>query len=145
MNKFSKSACLGICLTFVLGGSACGVGTENDSVSSGRVTPIEANCRIYRPAHLGEGMISTMLPYLQQDGYGRALYLKSYTAAILENENLKAVFLPELGGRLWSLYDKVAGRELLYKNETIHFGNLSLRNAWFCGGVEWNVSISHEI
>jgi tetratricopeptide TPR_4 len=39
------------------------------------------------------------------------------------------------------LYDKVAKRELLYKNETIHFGNLSLRNAWFCGGVEWNVSI----
>lgn len=39
------------------------------------------------------------------------------------------------------MYDKVAKRELLYKNETIHFGNLSLRNAWFCGGVEWNVSI----
>ena len=44
-------------------------------------------------------------------------------------------------GVIWSLYDKVAKRELLYKNETIHFGNLSLRNAWFCGGVEWNVSI----
>ncbi len=123
------------------------LGEENPLADIKNINYIHAGYKLspeaehYRPAHLGEGMISTMLPYLQQDGYGRALYLKSYTAAILENENLKAVFLPELGGRLWSLYDKVAGRELLYKNETIHFGNLSLRNAWFCGGVEWNVSI----
>ena len=59
--------------------------------------------------------------------------------AILENRHLRAVVLLDLGGRLWSLEDKVAGRELLYNNDRIQLGNLGLRNAWFPGGVEWNL------
>lgn len=62
-------------------------------------------------------------------------------AAVIENDHLKAVFLPELGGRLWSLYDKDLQRELLYVNPVFQPGNLGLRNAWFSGGVEFNVGI----
>lgn len=91
--------------------------------------------------YINKGMISTMLPYLQQDGYNRELKNKSFNSIVLENENLKAVFLPELGGRLWSLFDKKANRELLYCNPVFQPGNLALRNAWFSGGVEFNVSI----
>ncbi len=91
--------------------------------------------------HIGKGMIETLLPYCIQDGYNRERRLRGFDAAILENEYLKAVFIPELGGRLWSLYDKVEGRELLYKNSVYQPANLALRNAWFSGGVEWNVGI----
>ena len=91
--------------------------------------------------HVGKGMIETLLPYCIQDGYNRKLKLRGFDAAILENEYLKAVFIPELGGRLWSLYDKVEGRELLYKNSVFQPANLALRNAWFSGGIEWNVGI----
>ena len=91
--------------------------------------------------HIGKGMIGTLLPYCIQDGYGRKRKLKGFDAAILENEYLKAVFIPELGGRLWSLYDKREKRELLYKNDVFQPANLALRNAWFSGGVEWNVGI----
>lgn len=123
------------------------LGEENPLADIKNISYIHAGYRVsdsarkYMPDHLGEGMIDTMLPYMQQDGYNRELKPKNYKAAVLENEKLKAVFLPELGGRLWSLYDKIQNRELLYKNENIRFGNLSLRNAWFCGGVEWNVSV----
>ena len=91
--------------------------------------------------HIGYGMISTLLPYTVQDNYDRNRETHEFLCAVLENEYLKAVFVTELGGRLWSLYDKKGGRELLYKNEVFQPANLALRNAWFSGGVEWNVGI----
>ena len=91
--------------------------------------------------YIGYGMISTLLPYTVQDDYDRNRSEKAFKCAVLENEYLKAVFVTELGGRLWSLYDKKGGRELLYKNDVFQPANLALRNAWFSGGVEWNVGI----
>ena len=91
--------------------------------------------------HIGKGMLNTILPYKIQDNYTRDLKPRKFKAAILENEYLKAVFLPELGGRLWSLFDKKENLELLYVNKVFQPGNLALRNAWFSGGVEWNVGI----
>ncbi len=91
--------------------------------------------------YINKGMISTMLPYRQQDGYNRERKNRTFNSVVLENKNLKAVFLPELGGRLWSLIDKKTNRELLYCNPVFQPGNLALRNAWFSGGVEFNVSI----
>lgn len=91
--------------------------------------------------YIGKGMISTLLPYRIQDGYTRVRSPRTFRAACLENEYMRAVFLPELGGRLWSLYDKRERRELLYRNDVFQPANLALRNAWFSGGVEWNVGI----
>ena len=91
--------------------------------------------------YIGRGMIPTMLPYFQQDAYDRARNERAFEAAVLENDRLRAVFLPELGGRLWSLFDKEKNRELLYVNPVFQPGNLALRNAWFSGGVEFNVGI----
>ena len=58
---------------------------------------------------------------------------------MLENEHLKATFLPELGGRLYSLVAKPGERELLFRNPLFQPANLAIRNAWFAGGIEWNV------
>lgn len=91
--------------------------------------------------YFGKGKIETLLPYLSQDEYDRNVSEKKFKAAILENEYLKAVFLPELGGRLWSLYHKKLKKELLYVNDVVQPCNLALRNAWVAGGVEWNVGI----
>lgn len=91
--------------------------------------------------HIGDGMIPTLLPYNEQNGYDRNRADKVYRAVVLENDFLKATFLPELGGRLWSLIDKETGMDLLYCNPVFQPGNLALRNAWFSGGVEFNVSI----
>jgi hypothetical protein len=85
------------------------------------------------------GNVRSVLPYLLQDDYARELAPQETSVAILENRYLRAVVLLELGGRLWSLEDKVGGRELLYNNDRIQLGNLGLRNAWFPGGVEWNL------
>ncbi len=87
---------------------------------------------------LGWETTQNVFPYSMQDGYSRELHYDGLDAVILENDNLRATFTPTLGGRLWSLYDKVAGRELLFANPVFRPANLALRNAWFSGGVEWN-------
>lgn len=90
---------------------------------------------------LGYGFETCGFPYTYQNNYSRELSDRSFQSVILENEFLKAVFLPELGGRLWSLYDKIARRELLFVNPVCRLGNLATRNAWFSGGVEFNCGI----
>ena len=52
------------------------------------------------------GALRGSYPYAHFNTYTRELTQVSYQAAILENDYLRAVFLPELGGRLWQLYDK---------------------------------------
>ncbi len=91
--------------------------------------------------YIGAGRIHSLLPYLIQDGYDRNKKNKAYDVAILENSRIKAVFIPELGGRLWSVFDKEKGKDLLYVNPVFQPCNLALRNAWFSGGVEFNVGI----
>ena len=85
------------------------------------------------------GNVTKVLPYLTQDRYNRKRVVKGLKSIVLENEYLIARFLPEYGGRLHSLYDKRAKRELLFANSVIQPCNLAIRNAWLSGGIEWNV------
>ncbi len=89
----------------------------------------------------GYGRRKNAYPYRQYNSYTRKLKEKDIRAAVLENKYLKAVFLPEYGGRLWELWDKETGTNLLYTNDVLRFSNLAIRNAWFSGGVEWNIGI----
>ncbi len=91
--------------------------------------------------YMGWGRIRSIMPYRIQDGYDRNREPRAFKTVELENEHLKAVFMPGLGGRLWSLYDKDRDRELLHANPVFQPANLALRNAWFSGGVEWNCGI----
>ena len=87
---------------------------------------------------IGYGMLPDGLPYTLQDDYDGPEEELTFQSAVLENEYLKAVFLPELGGRLWSLYDKENRRDLILANTRFLPCNLAVRNAWFAGGVEFN-------
>ncbi len=89
----------------------------------------------------GYGQRKTAYPYRQQNGYTRALRPAEVQAAVLENQWLRAEFLPQYGGRLWRLFDKQKGRDLLYTNDCLRPSNLAVRNAWFSGGVEWNCGV----
>ena len=95
--------------------------------------------------NMAYGRLPNTLPYTMQDGYTRQLGQRDFRVAVLENEILRATFLLELGGRLHSLLHKPSGREILYVNPVFQPANLALRNAWFCGGVEWNIgTIGHS-
>jgi tetratricopeptide (TPR) repeat protein len=80
-----------------------------------------------------------ILPYTMQDNYRRDLNLHTFTSVELESDRYHVVLLPELGARVVSLFDKEQQRELLFKNPKFQPANLSIRNAWFSGGIEWNI------
>lgn len=90
---------------------------------------------------IGYGFLDSPFPYRLQNMYDREFSMEEIDCVILENEYLKAVFVPSLGGRLWSLFDKKEGRELTFSNAVFRPGNLAFRNAWFSGGVEWNCGV----
>ena len=84
----------------------------------------------YDEIPLHHGYEQTFFPFRDQELYDRSLAEREVAVCVLENEHLCAEFLPEYGGRLWSLYDKKASRELLFKNSVIRMANLAARNAW---------------
>ena len=85
------------------------------------------------------GRLANPLPYALQNRYSRDLRPRDITALRLTNGRLEALVLPGLGGRLWSLRDLGAGRDLVFTNRRLQFANFALTDAWFAGGIEWNL------
>lgn len=106
-----------------------------------RVVPVRDSVPPDKRERLGEATGFRVLPYRMQDRYTRRREPLTFNAAVLENEHLRAIFLPELGGRLISLMRKPDGRELLCRNPVFQPANLAIRNAWFSGGIEWNLGL----
>lgn len=99
----------------------------------------EAGADAEMTAQMRYGQPYSLLPYTMQDGYDRAREERELPVVVLENEHLRATFLPGYGGRLWSLVHRPTGRELLHRNPILQPANLALRDAWLAGGVEWNL------
>ena len=81
---------------------------------------------------------SIVYPYTMQDHLYRTKSDRTYKALFLENEYLKITCLPELGGRLHSVFDKTKGEEMFHINNVIKPGMIAMRGAFISGGVEWN-------
>jgi len=87
-----------------------------------------------------------VLPYTMQDRYKRELIDMEFSSVVMENDFLKAEFIPSLGGRLWSLFDKRQNGDIIYRNPIFRPANLATRNAWFSGGIEWNIGrLGHSV
>ena len=91
--------------------------------------------------YLRHDFVRSAFPYRALDNYSRHLSGETLDAYILENENLRATFVPARGGKLWSLFDKRAQKELLFSNPVARPAYLATRNAWCSGGIEWNCGI----
>jgi len=85
-----------------------------------------------------------VLPNKLLDRYERAPHKLNAAAVIIENEFLKAEFLPEYGGRLYSLYDKQNKNELLFTPSTVFPTHLGSQNAGFPGGISFNGLSAYE-
>ncbi|MBN9297048.1 MAG: DUF5107 domain-containing protein [Filimonas sp.] len=69
---------------------------------------------------------------------------KVYTAVFLENEYLRIMVLPELGGRVQRAYDKVRNRDFVYYNQVVKPALVGLAGPWISGGIEFNWPQHHR-
>lgn len=69
---------------------------------------------------------------------------KSYKAVFIENEYLKIMVLPELGGRIQMAWDKVQQRHFIYYNQVIKPALVGLTGPWISGGIEFNWPQHHR-
>lgn len=86
-----------------------------------------------------------MYPYAALDNLTGRQISKSYKAVHLENEYLRVTVLPELGGRVYAIFDKTANRDALYTNHVVKYGLVAIRGAWISGGIEWNFPDGHTV
>jgi tetratricopeptide (TPR) repeat protein len=69
---------------------------------------------------------------------------KEYTGLFLENQYLKIMILPELGGRVQMAYDKIRQRHFIYYNQVIKPALVGLCGPWISGGIEFNWPQHHR-
>ncbi len=69
---------------------------------------------------------------------------REWQAVWLENEFLRALVLPELGGRIHRLQDKTNGYDFIYHQHVIKPALVGLAGPWLSGGIEMNWPQHHR-
>lgn len=69
---------------------------------------------------------------------------RRWQAIHLENEWMRVVILPELGGRIHIAYDKSTDYDIFYRNNVIKPALVGLTGPWISGGVEFNWPQHHR-
>lgn len=69
---------------------------------------------------------------------------QTYQAIFLENQYLKIMLLPQLGGRVHMALDKTNGYHFVYYNHVIKPALVGLTGPWISGGIEFNWPQHHR-
>lgn len=82
--------------------------------------------------------ISRIYPYFRFQGYTNKAEMKNWKMVVLENDYIKVLVCPAIGGKVWAAIEKSTGKEFLYFNHTAKFRDVAMRGAWTSGGLEYN-------
>ncbi|MBC9796787.1 DUF5107 domain-containing protein [Sinomicrobium weinanense] len=82
-----------------------------------------------------------LYPYFRFDGFTSKAVRKKWKVVELENDYIKVKIMPEIGGKVWTAYDKVNKKHFLYNNEVVKFRDIAMRGPWVSGGIEANYGI----
>jgi uncharacterized protein DUF5107 len=69
---------------------------------------------------------------------------RTYRGVYLENEYIRVLVLPELGGRIHALLDKTNNYNAVYYNRVIKPALVGLAGPWIAGGIEFNWPQHHR-
>ncbi|HWS38918.1 MAG TPA: DUF5107 domain-containing protein, partial [Actinoplanes sp.] len=104
--------------------------------------PSEHPAFLHRRVYQGSSGRVYPLPFHERISPGKRPH--RWQAVHLENEWLRLVILPELGGRVHIAYDKVADFDLVYRNNVIKPALVGLAGPWVSGGIEFNWPQHHR-
>lgn len=102
------------------------------------VHPMFLENRVY------QGSSGSVYPYGVTDTLSEQKTQKSWQAVWLENDYLKVMILPELGGRIHQAWDKIKQRDFVYHNDVIKPALVGLLGPWISGGIEFNWPQHHR-
>lgn len=91
-----------------------------------------------------QGSSGKVYPYPTTEKISREKKDKVWNAVYLENEYLKIMVLPALGGRIQRAYDKTNGYDFVYYNHVIKPALVGLAGPWISGGIEFNWPQHHR-
>ena len=100
--------------------------------------PIFLEKRVY------QGSSGVVYPYPVIESMSDEKIDKEYKAVYIENEYIKVMILPELGGRVQMAYDKIKQRHFVYYNHVIKPALVGLAGPWISGGIEFNWPQHHR-
>jgi tetratricopeptide (TPR) repeat protein len=69
---------------------------------------------------------------------------RAWDAVHLENDFLRVMILPEIGGRIHVAQDKTNGYDLIYRQRAIKPALVGLAGPWLSGGIEFNWPQHHR-
>ena len=90
--------------------------------------------------HASPDLHAPNLPYLTQDRWDCARTPSAVPVIAYEDAALRLSITPQWGGRIWSVYDKAAGRDWVFANPAHQPSNIAVLKAWSSGGIEFNWS-----
>ena len=91
-----------------------------------------------------QGSSGSVYPYGVIDTLTGEREMRDYQAVWMENDFLRVMLLPELGGRIHRAYDKVKQRDFVYYNEVVKPALVGLLGPWISGGIEFNWPQHHR-
>lgn len=91
-----------------------------------------------------QGSSGAVYPYGVIDTLTGEREMRDYQAVWLENDFIRVMLLPELGGRIHRAYDKVKQRDFVYYNEVVKPALVGLLGPWISGGIEFNWPQHHR-
>ena len=100
--------------------------------------PIFLEKRVY------QGSSGVVYPYPVIESIANEKHDREWKAVFLENEYIKVMVLPELGGRVQMAYDKIKKRHFVYYNHVIKPALVGLAGPWISGGIEFNWPQHHR-
>ena len=86
-------------------------------------------------------LLSPVYPYFRYDGFTTHAISKKWKVITLENDYIRLLVLPEIGGKIWAAIEKSTGRPFLYYNHAVKFRDIAMRGPWTSGGLEANYGI----
>lgn len=107
-------------------------------VGSPNKNPIFSEKRVY------QGSSGKVYPYPVIEKISDDKVDKVYHAVYLENQYIKVMVLPELGGRIQRAYDKTNDYDFVYYNHVIKPALVGITGPWISGGIEFNWPQHHR-
>ena len=107
-------------------------------VGKSEKNPIFLEKRVY------QGSSGVVYPYPVIESISDEKVDKEWKAIYIENEYIKVMILPELGGRIQMAYDKIKQRHFVYYNHVIKPALVGLTGPWISGGIEFNWPQHHR-